>query len=301
MEEGYELTPVKVRSIVKQSTGLNVANVSLLGEGNDFVSYLINEAWVFRFPKTWEHADTLLSERKTLSALKLSTRVPVIDYWETRPVGFPMPIAGYQLICGESLESLLPSSCATDSLAKELALILSELHQHTIPHRKTRTNAIDLWLADFERDVVQSLPQSLPFDIDAVRVYLSQYQIPDQPLEGDLVSIHGDLGVEHIITERGLRIEGIIDWSNATTGDRFHDFVGLWGWGGDDFVLKVLSHYDLRPSSRDWATIRVMGLMYCIGRYQHFATCNRELYTIALERVCSRVDEVSGGCPYNEP
>ena len=101
-----ELSQVKVRSIVQENTDITVKHVRLLGKGFDFTSYLVNGEWVFRFPHEWSIADTLIRERDLLTRLSLPTRTPRFEQWKDRPVGYPMPIAGYKLICGTSLERL---------------------------------------------------------------------------------------------------------------------------------------------------------------------------------------------------
>jgi aminoglycoside 2''-phosphotransferase len=49
---------------------------------------------------------------------------------------------------------------------------------------------------------------------------------------------------EHILYNAARStISGIIDWGNTAIGDPAIDFTGLLAAGGEDFVARVLSHY----------------------------------------------------------
>ncbi len=56
--------------------------------------------------------------------------------------------------------------------------------------------------------------------------------------------IHHDLNGEHILYDsaRGT-ISGVIDWGDTAIGDPAIDFTGLLASYGEDFVERVLSHY----------------------------------------------------------
>ncbi|MCY4143299.1 MAG: aminoglycoside phosphotransferase family protein [Gammaproteobacteria bacterium] len=296
-----DLTLVKAKWIVQESTDLEVVKASLLGEGNDFVSYLINDEWVFRFPKSWANADKLLHEREFLKALTIPVRTPRFKYWETNPSGYPVPVAGYRIIRGDILESLQPESCDAASLAIEIADVLGVLHGHrtkSVPNQSERT---DYWLQQSNDDLWIGLDEFSREEIEEAQAFLNQYRNDSNQASKDVVVIHGDLGVEHIITDGARHLRGIIDWSNSCLGNRFFDFIGLWGWGGDEFVVESLCHYGAMPDSSEWALIRSWGLIYCIGRYKLAHARNRTTNIATRTRLRKRIEEVAGTRLYAEP
>ncbi len=296
-----DLTIVKAKWIVQESTDLEVAKASHLGEGDDFVSYLINDEWVFRFPKSWANADTLMLEREFLRTLAVPVRIPRFKYWETKPTGYPVPIAGYRIIRGDVLEKLQPESCSVDSLAVEIADVLGELHKHrptSVPNQSDRTG---YWLQRFGDDLWFGLDELSREEREEAQAFLNQSRYDSNLASNDVVVIHGDLGIEHIITDGGQHLSGIIDWSNSCLGNRFYDFVGLWGWGGDEFVVKSLGQYSAIPDPSEWALIRSVGLMYCIGRYKLACARNRTTSFACRTRLRKRIEEVAGTNLYAEP
>ncbi|MYD80225.1 MAG: aminoglycoside phosphotransferase family protein [Gammaproteobacteria bacterium] len=294
-----ELTPTKVRRIVQENTEICVQDVSLLGAGFDFETYLVNDEWVFRFPNTPSEADALVNENHVLNGLSIPTTTPVYEHWLSRPTGYPMPVAGYRVIRGECMEALDPDSCDTIQLAKDLAKTLQSLHGACVNHKRHTVN-----LDDFSsKEVVGSFdPVTVGLttkEQSTAIQFVEQYRNNNKKIRS--TRIHGDLGVEHIITKASRYLVGVIDWSNATIGNRFKDFIGLWGWGGDHFVQEVLSHYQDRPQHIDWAFIRVHGLMYCVHRLKLAVLHNHNYSSILCNRLRKRIKETRGMSPSDLP
>lgn len=274
-------------------------SVSLLGAGFDFQTFLVNDEWVFRFPNTPSEADALLTESELLNNLSLPTTTPVFEYWFDKPTGYTMPIAGYRLIRGESMESLDSGSCDATQLARDLGCTLRSLHGMDIDDKKSSPSLNG-----------HPLPElSGTRDFDSVGLTteeasnLAQFVGCYSPRKNQATCarIHGDLGVEHVITNEGRQVKGVIDWANASVGNRFRDFIGLWGWGGDNFVIQVLSNYDRYPQSYDWEFIRVHGLLYCLHRLKLAAANNLEHLSKLRARLRERIHETTGMNPNDLP
>lgn len=294
-----DLTLTKVRRIIAENTKILTQSATLLGAGLDFRSYLINDHWVFRFPNTPNEADALFNERQLLNSLSLPTRTPVFEYWLDRPFGYTMPIAGYRLIRGESMESVDSDSCDNTHLAKDLGRILRTLHKPGIdPGRRSSSPNGHPILEISSAPNFDSVGLTTS-ETSSLAQFVSRYsQDHSQFLN---TRIHGDLGVEHIITRSGRHVEGVIDWSNATFGNPFRDFIGLWGWGGDNFVTRVLSNYDNYPHAHDWGFIRVGGLLYCLHRLRLAAAYDLEYLSILQNRLRQRINETRGMNPSDPP
>ncbi len=67
----YPLDPARVAEISPRtiSSISPVARVAELGEGWDFATFVVNDDWVFRFPKRRQAARQLARERQLLDAL----------------------------------------------------------------------------------------------------------------------------------------------------------------------------------------------------------------------------------------
>lgn len=294
-----ELTTTKVRKIVQENTGILTESVSSLGAGFDFRTFLVNDEWVFRFPNTPSEADALLAESKLLNNLSLPTTTPVFEYLLDKPTGYTTPIAGYRLIRGESMESLNSDSCDTTQLARDLGRTLRSLHGMDFDDKRSSSGLNGhplptlLGTRDFDSVGLTTNEASI------LAQFVSRYS--PRKNQSTCARIHGDLGVEHIITSEGRRVEGVIDWANASIGNRFRDFIGLWGWGGDKFVIRVLSNYDSYPQSYDWEFIRVQGLLYCLHRLKLAAANNLEHLSKLRTRLRERLNETKGMSPNDLP
>ena len=262
------LSNTKVARIVEENGGVRVSSVSKLGEGLEFKSFLVNNRWVFRFPKhitEWLDPD---AERSFSQRLNLPISVPQIEFIWEHPWGYPVTISGYEYLAGTALEQFRPEDLDQDCLATQLGTVLTEIHSMNgddisnthdqLETLRTCSEDLDEQLSSFDAGEITT-SQRL-----AIKSYVDQYRF-DLPLS-ETVVIHGDLGADHILLNDHAQLSGIIDWSNHTKGSRYRDFVGIWRWGGDRFCARVLSNYTHRPSRSELAFVRVMGLISCIAR-----------------------------------
>lgn len=295
-----ELTPTKVRRIVQENTEISINAVSMLGAGFDFQTYLVNDEWVFRFPNTPAEADALMNENKVLNKLALPTATPVYEHWLSKPTGYPMPVAAYRVIRGESMESLDPESCDTTQLAKDIGITLKTLHGSVAGYDRCTVNLNHCSSTDYWENIDCGAVGLTVVEQSALSEIIARYRYNNKE-ETHSTPIHGDLGVEHIITNTSGRLVGIIDWSNASYGNRFKDFIGLWGWGGDQFVTRVLSSYDDSPNRYHWRYIRIKGLLYCLHRLKLAVSSGRTDTTILRNRFRMRIRETIEMSPDDFP
>ncbi len=101
--------------------------------------------------------------------------------------------------------------------------------------------------------------------------------------------LHSDLSAEHILLSAdGNRVEAIIDWTDAVTGDPAHDFAGLWVWQGQPFVEQVLEHYAGAMDADFRQRIRLYALCSALSDFSYGVQAgreaNRRLGLAALER-----------------
>lgn len=299
MTSTIELTRTKVESVVQENTDLLIEEISRLGAGFDFETYLVNDEWVFRFPLTISAADAMTKERRVLRSLKLPTAIPEFEHWLERPHGYPMPVAAYRLIRGVTLESQEVNLCECSQLASQLGNTLQSLHASSVDDESIKTCPSSTLSRGVE-DLMDCDESGLT---SKEKSAVTRFVQSSRKCEANArcTRIHGDLGAEHIITNGQCNLVGLIDWSESAYGNRYKDFVGLWGWGGDKFIVKVLSNYDELPQSHDWEYIRVHGLMYCFHRLKYAASNHQEGLSTLRVRLRKRIAETSEMNPSDPP
>ncbi|MCY3541828.1 MAG: aminoglycoside phosphotransferase family protein [Gammaproteobacteria bacterium] len=295
------LSVTKVSRIIEENSDLRVNTVRKLGEGLEFQSYLVNEAWVFRFPKHVSETVDPLAEKAFSQKLKLSISVPQIKYIWNHPWGYLETISGYEYLPGISLEHCRREEIDQDCLGRQLGTVLKELHTMTgVADTKESDPLATLrtWSEDLDEQLGRISRSTLSHSQrTTIKSYFDQYKF-DLP-SSECVLIHGDLGADHILLDEQNRLTGIIDWSNHTRGCRYRDFAGMWRWGGDAFCSRVLYHYPIQPSLTEMAFVRVMGLVNCISRVllvfeQHSDKLRKRAHKLLAERL----SEITKKSPY---
>ncbi len=255
MEKTYDESYIK-EVLNKVIPNINIKEIKLLGAGFDSEAYLINNKYVFKFPKTIESKKGLIKEVKLLKYLedKLPLDIPKIDFYFKGNEFFEFGISGYKIINGRILTPGLYKSFSIlekEKLAEKIAEFLSKLHKLPLPKD----------IEDLEEDVV------VDFKVDYEKIKkLAFHQIPNSAKEyvkgfyknlfrnPDFFNYHkaichNDLSCNHIIIDnKKNEVIGIIDFGDAAITDRDLDFVYLLGDDkkemGKDFVLKVLKYYN---------------------------------------------------------
>ena len=296
-----QLSLTKVARLIEENSRLRVETVSKLGEGLEFQSFLVNGAWVFRFPKHFSEAHDPFTERMFSERLKLSTTVPEINFIWSHPWGYPETVSGYKYLPGKALENFCLEETDQDDLANQLGTVLTELHSmdgNGTTSSEDQLATMRTWSEDLEEQLsnLANNPISSSQQL-AVTAYVEQYRFDLPPSEN--VPIHGDLGADHILINAQRQLTGIIDWSNHANGNRYRDFVGIWRWGGDAFCASVFSNYLISPSVPELAFVRVMGLISCISREILVSSQpDRRLHERTRSLLKQRVSEIASRCPY---
>ena len=286
----YELDAEQVRQVISRNTELIVSTVRFLGAGWDFYNWLINDEWVFRFPKRHSDIDTLVHEKRFLERVTLNVQVPRFDYWVERPIGFHKPFAGYACLPGTQLLEYSSDSVNLPALGKSIGETLTELHQQSLTALRVPVDPISLFYDEFDDMVDRVRAEFGPVEISQIQHALKAYRPRDRT--GHQVSAHNDLGVEHLLVHDEANLAGVIDWADAATANGFVDFAGIWGWGGDPALRSVLSHYYVEPTHEDLGQIRIHGLCYGLEQVAYGrAIGNDELHRTAIRWVQQRIGD----------
>ena len=149
----YRLQLLEVERILSDNIELDVKDAVVLDEGWDFFCYLINETFVFRFPKRRAEAERLIEEKAFLATLKLTTKTPHFDFWVDRPVGFHLPFAGYPLLSGTPLFEISKVDVDPNGIGNQLGQALRELHAQMPTPSRPPHDPITEWLPGAENEL----------------------------------------------------------------------------------------------------------------------------------------------------
>ena len=251
--------------IEAQFPHLEPARVEPLGEGWDNTAFLVNGAWVFRFPRRQIAVPLIEREIRILPQLagKLPLPVPVPELIGAAVESYPWPFAGYRLLPGRTADQAALSDEQRARAAAPLGRFLKALHALPLAAGRDAFDRLDAakmrrHTAPRLRELGLPLP---PFFDDPVRA----------PLEGVLV--HGDLHARQVLVDAQGSPCGVIDWGDVHSGDPACDLAIAW----------TLLPPRARPAFRDaygpidavtWALARLRGLHLCaaLGVYAKYTS-----------------------------
>jgi aminoglycoside 2''-phosphotransferase len=228
------------------------ARIDWGGQYNDVV--ILNEEWVFRFPKYEESIRTLEAEHALLEAIQeyvtLSIPDPAMHSQGTYVVG--EVFSGYRMIDGSplyrELYTEIPDETLKDRIVAQIAGFLSELHaipRRALPEQLPEGDSLDEWRKMYT-DIRQLL---FPYMRADARQHITDHfeSFLDEPSLQDSHTClrHGDFGPTNILydSNKGL-VSGIIDFSSAAWGDPAADIASVSTYG-EDFFQRLKTRYAL--------------------------------------------------------
>jgi aminoglycoside phosphotransferase (APT) family kinase protein len=244
--------------IAAQFSGLDATPVRRFGEGWDHDLFAAGPEWIFRFPKRAERVPWLMRELEVLAVVgpRLGSVVPLFELVGLPSDRFPYPFVGYRRLPGVAADRV--GGRGLPRLAADIGAALSALHR--IAPRLMPSSPVP-----WERGSWAQLRASLRADAGAVRPLLpagvraaaEPYlagAVPEPAADGPQRFLHHDICAEHLLADPATgRLTGLIDFTDAMIGEAVHDFVGLIGIGGYDFIAEVTQAYDL-PLGDSFAT-----------------------------------------------
>ena len=211
--------PDLARELIRsQFTDVPCESVVPFGAGWDNSCFLVDERWVFRFPKRTDVVSHLLSEVAVLPLLELPLPVPQIRWVGEPSERFAFPFLGYPLLPGVPFtEAEVPIGV----ILGQILPFIDKLHQTPIVGAVASVRG---WEPPFEEALgtLQALSET-PVAVRALE-WLSERTPPS-----GRCLVHDDLGPEHILVDPDCgRITGIIDWGDMDLRTPGGDLVGLW-------------------------------------------------------------------------
>ncbi|HXW46106.1 MAG TPA: aminoglycoside phosphotransferase family protein [Streptosporangiaceae bacterium] len=238
--------------------------VRSFGSGWDHDLFSVGPEWIFRFPKRADRVPWLLREIEILSVAgsRLGSLVPRFELIGAPSGRFRYPFVGYRRLPGIGADQVPASGPAgLAALAADVGRLLTALHRIDPGLMPPAPAASDRgsWSAQVRADLAAAADAVRPLLRPDVRARAEPYlagEVPEPPAAGPQRFLHNDLGPEHLLVDPLTgRLTGVIDFTDAMVGEAVHDFAGLIGIGGYDFIRRVTDCYDLALAESFWAKL----------------------------------------------
>ena len=236
------------RKIELENRGLSVRSAHFLGEGWTSRAYLVNNEFVFRFPKRPEHWEELEREITFLAAAAGDLPLAVPRYVQMAPDS-PAAACGYAVyryLCGRAMDAAALTREKRAAAADVIATFLRALHGFqpspevgSLLPLEDALMVAEEYLARAEREIV---PKLLPSEARALRKQFERYLgTPGNFLFRPAV-LHADLGGDHVLMKDDS-VVAAIDFGDVRWGDPDYDFMYLFVDFGQAFVEEVARRY----------------------------------------------------------
>lgn len=225
-----------VAAIRDEFPDLSFADATLIDSGEDHAVVLLDDIWVFRFPRTAEVAVRGATERRLLMGLNAASSVATPRYTHLAKSG---DFGGYRMIAGLELTQVtfaaLPRE-VQERVLGEIGDFLRVLHGLPVETVACGSGRGDIegasWFADRYAERRERLAAALGASLSASadRFYDA---LPAAVATSQVAVTHGDLTADHILLSPDQnRLAGIIDFADAGLGDPAFDFTCFWAYGG---------------------------------------------------------------------
>lgn len=213
--------------INNQFPELHAKDIAFLGAGNDNTAFLVNDTYVFRFPRKTESIALLQNELFILPKIAAQLPYPVpTPQWIGKPESnYPWFFAGYTMLPGRSACQFNLTDAERATLAKPLAHFLSKLHAIPVSEEH-RMNLPNYTQAKLDPAIVipkcrKNLEhiESLGFHINKRHLDHLLDTFAALPLRQSSSIVHGDLYVRHLVLNNNSQLSSIIDWGDVHIGD----------------------------------------------------------------------------------
>ncbi|HZT93630.1 MAG TPA: phosphotransferase [Gaiellaceae bacterium] len=249
--------------LAAQFPDVPVRSLVAVGEGWDYSVFLVDDEWVFRFPRREVVVPGTEREIAVLPLLEVPTAIPRPEYVGVPSDAFPWPFYGARYIPGKEAVGLGDET--RQRLARPLARFLRALHAHDldlpvdlqrrsdmsfrVPRVRQALSAIDdLWQSPPRVEEVLREAETLP------------------PAEPTAV-VHGDLHFRQLLVHEG-QLSGVIDWVDVCRADPGQDLQLVWSFVPPASRAEFLREYG--PVSEDSllrARVLALNLNAILARY----------------------------------
>ncbi|MGZ4030953.1 MAG: phosphotransferase, partial [Tumebacillaceae bacterium] len=211
--------------IEEQFPQLAPVRAHALGEGFDNTVYLVNEEYVFRFPRKTISVELLMNEREILTALVPLLPLPIPEpvFLGKESSDFPWPFLGYRVVQGNTPTRINTEN--SEQVATALAEFLRTLHRFPVQKAEELGVPFDKYnrtnLPERKKTLLSKLEEVASYglfdDVQAIYQFVESMQTCERQVAPTLV--HGDLHIRNLLVDEDDLVSGIIDWGDVHIGD----------------------------------------------------------------------------------
>jgi aminoglycoside phosphotransferase (APT) family kinase protein len=279
------------RLIGEQFPELGLRSLRLLGEGWDMTVWLVDDRWVFRFPRREMVIPGLMNEIAYLPQLasRLPLPIPIPTHLGRPSAEYRWPFYGAPFLPGRELTEAELDDDGRVALAQPLAEFLRTLHgteldaelpvdpvrradmTFRVPKTRERLAELEhlgLWHAPPEaQDVIEAAVELGPPEPTAV--------------------VHGDLHLRHVLVDDHGQPTAVIDWIDLSRSSPGVDLVLYWSVLPPEGRAKFRDTYG-PITDEQLLCARILALFLCgtlavYGHHEGMPTLKREALA-GLER-----------------
>jgi aminoglycoside phosphotransferase (APT) family kinase protein len=213
--------------IARQFPELAPATITPLGAGWDNTAYLVNDTWVFRFPRRLIAVQLLRNETALLPALAshLPLPIPLPCYYGEPDERYPWCFAGYRKLPGDTACRAGLDESQRAAAATPIARFLRALHSFpaeiAMQHGAGRDQLARLSVTRRRPQLLERLQELKDKGLIAdARPW--EWIARDAPVDwmpGDAMLVHGDFYFRHLLVDAAGAPCGVIDWGDIHLGD----------------------------------------------------------------------------------
>lgn len=215
-----------LRLIQEQFPDLAAQEIFLLGAGWDNTAFLVNEKWIFRFPRRQIAVPLLEAEIQLLPKLACRLPIPIPNpKWIGKPSpSFSWPFAGYELVPGFTACRADLSNLERAALAIPIAKFLKALHNTSITLLSDCEISGDN-LGRINPPEIQRRMKKVFDDLEEAGILENRAKLEaitqeaqELPTPELTTLVHGDFYVRHILINEAHQLSGVIDWGDIHIG-----------------------------------------------------------------------------------
>ena len=243
-----------LQSIRETYPDLHVGSVVFNDQGQNSDVLVVDDTFIFRFPKYGHVLERLKIETAILRTIQglVPLQVPNPAYVQLEDELVGTAFVGYRKVPGEPLWRdtfrAIESEEVRDRLAIRLGGFLRALH--TIPAQDTIgcdlpvSDTVEEWVGIYGRMQEKLFEHMRPEAREQVAGHFERFLGDGTQLAHEPVLKHGDFGPSNILFDRQQgAVTGIIDFGSAGLGDPAYDFAGLLSGYGEQFVRRCGKAY----------------------------------------------------------
>jgi aminoglycoside phosphotransferase (APT) family kinase protein len=256
---------------------LEIESLRPLGEGWDRTVWLVNERWVFGFPRREMVVPGIEREIEYLPRLASLLPLPIPQpAFVGRPSeDFPWPFFGSAWIPGHEAAETDLDDAARETIGLEVATFLKRLHSRDVfdaiganalpvdpMGRANMQKRVPITREDFAelaRLGLWSAPKP-------VMQLLDQAELLPESREPPVV-VHGDFHFRHVLVDNG-RASGVIDWIDLSQADPSVDLSFAWSFLPAEARPRFFEAYGpVSDEQRLRAQVLALNLSAVLARY----------------------------------